>query len=214
VAKTLGLRVHSLPKFINNTLFIPRFDREVNNGCVIRYGQESLTSLVGIADFGNAIPIQDLAKAIVQYVTHPKEELLEFLYRDITNLALGNTDNHGRNTAIRKFTDGTIELTPIYDLAPMILDEQGIARTCRWGKNDHGGNPDWAAIVIELSSIFEKQGITKQWLGQQLYEYSFKIEKLPTTMHSANVDEDLILKLDQRIKGLVQSLRAIKNRNT
>lgn len=212
VAKDLGLRVHALPEFINNTLFIPRFDREVKNGKVIRYGQESLTSLVGISDFGNAIPMQDLAMTIMQYTTHPKVELLEFLYRDITNIALGNTDNHGRNTAIRKFTDGTIQLTPIYDLAPMILDDQGIARICRWGKHDHGGNPDWENIIKELGALYQKQGITEQWLAQQLYGFSYKIENLPKILKDANVDDDLINLLDQRIKGIIQTLKSLNKR--
>lgn len=209
VAKALGLRVHTLPIFQNNALFIPRFDREIDNGHVIRYGQESLTSLVGIADFGNAIPMQDLAQAIVQHVTNPKEELIEFIYRDIVNLALGNTDNHGRNTAIRKFTDGKIELTPVYDLAPMILDEQGIARTCRWAKHDNGGDPNWEAIIKELAILFKSQEISEQWLGQKLYEFSFRIENLPTLMQEANVDNELIARLEKRIINIDKKLKAI-----
>lgn len=209
VAQALGLRVHALPKFKDNTLFVPRFDRKVRNNQVIRFGQESLTSLVGIADFGNAIPMQDLAAAIVEFVTVPKIELIEFLYRDITNLALGNTDNHGRNTAIQKLTDGTIQLTPIYDLAPMILDDQGIARSCRWGKHDHGGLPDWKSIIVELASTFEKYEITEEWLTQQLYAFSFKMEKLPQILRSAKVDDDLILLLSKRIEYITQNLKSL-----
>lgn len=207
VAQALGLRVHAIPQFINNTLFIPRFDRKVKNKQVIRYGQESLTSLVGIADFGNAIAMQDLAKAIVKYVSHPKEELIEFLYRDITNIVLGNTDNHGRNTAVQKLTDGTIQLTPIYDLAPMILDDQGIARTCRWRQYDQGGNPDWAKIVSDLALMFQAEKITEDWLKQKLYDFSFKIEKLPIILKEAEVDDELVDFLDKRITDTVNKLK-------
>ncbi|WP_269084834.1 HipA domain-containing protein [Pseudomonas sp. HUK17] len=35
----------------------------------------------------------------------------------------GNTDNHGRNTAILRDGEG-VWLAPIYDLAPMVMDEQ------------------------------------------------------------------------------------------
>ncbi len=210
VAQRLGLRVHAIPEYINNTLFIPRFDRDVKNGQVIRFGQESLTSLVGIADFGNSILMQDLATAIVKNVTNPQIELIEFLSRDIANLALGNTDNHGRNTAIRKFTDGSIELSPIYDLAPMILDEQGIARSCRWGIHDQGGSPDWENITAEFAIMFEHYGISERWLRSQLYQFALKIEKLPEILLEENVDHDLIDRLIQRIQFLARSLKALK----
>lgn len=210
VAQQLGLRVHALPEFVNNTLFIPRFDREVINGEVIRFGQESLTSLVGIADFGNAILLQNLASAIVKNVSEPKVELVEFLFRDITNLALGNTDNHGRNTAIRKFTDGTIALSPIYDLAPMILDDQGIARTCKWGVHERDNNPNWEGITTELAVAFKDYGILKNELSDALYHFGGKIERLPQIMRDASVDDHLITRLKPRIESLAQSLKSLK----
>ncbi|WP_258197996.1 HipA domain-containing protein [Pseudomonas capeferrum] len=48
--------------------------------------------------------------------------------RDLINKTLGNFDNHGRNTAIIRGQNG-LSLAPIYDLAPMVLDAEGITRT-------------------------------------------------------------------------------------
>ncbi|WP_375338497.1 hypothetical protein [Variovorax paradoxus] len=35
-----------------------------------------------------------------------------------------NTDNHARNTAVQRLPDGALQLTPIFDFAPMFLDPE------------------------------------------------------------------------------------------
>lgn len=52
--------------------------------------------------------------------------------RDVLNMAMKNTDNHARNTSVQRLPDGTVRLTPVYDFAPMYLDREVIARSCRW----------------------------------------------------------------------------------
>lgn len=52
---------------------------------------------------------------------------LAYMLRDILNLALRNTDNHGRNAAVLR-TGGQVGLSPIFDFAPMFLDPEGPGR--------------------------------------------------------------------------------------
>lgn len=210
VAKTVGLRVHALPEFINNTLFIPRFDRKVVNKKVIRYGQESLCSLAGIADFGQAIPMEILCDAFMPHVTHPKQELKEFLLRDVMNVALGNTDNHARNTAISKYTDGRVALSPLYDFAPMILDEQGIARVSRWSEGELAGFPEWGEIAELLAKRFSHYQINARELRELFFNFSKITEKLPEMMRQANVDKELIKRLDGRMTDVTHTLKKAK----
>lgn len=207
VAKVAGLRVHAFPEFINNTLFIPRFDRKVMNKKVIRYGQESLCSLASVADFGQAIPMEKLCESFMRHVTSPREELKEFLLRDVLNVALGNTDNHARNTAISKYPDGTIALSPLYDFAPMILDEQGIARINRWSEGEFFGFPEWGKIAEILTKRFPDFEIDAKELRQFFFKFAKIAEKLPEIMHQAGVDTDLIERLDGRIKDVTRALK-------
>lgn len=211
VAKNSGLRVHAMPEFINNSLWIPRFDRKVIQKKVIRYGQESLCSLAGVAEFGQPIPMELLCNAFMPYVTHPKEELKEFLLRDVLNVALGNTDNHARNTAINKFPDGTISLSPLYDFAPMILDEQGIARICRWGEGEYRGFPEWGEIAQLVGKLFIKYKISISEVCQWFFAFSKTTEKLPDIMQQAKVDDGLIERLSDRIKEVTRALKAAKS---
>ncbi|MGK3141618.1 HipA domain-containing protein [Pantoea sp. C2G6] len=47
------------------------------------------------------------------------------------NIQFGNSDNHGRNSAILK-KDSGMWLAPIYDFAPMKADPEGVVRTTQW----------------------------------------------------------------------------------
>lgn len=211
VAQIAGLRVHALPEYTNNTLFIPRFDRKTEHKKVLRYGQESLCSLAGVADFGQAIPMEILCDAFMPHVTHPKQELKEFLLRDVMNVALGNTDNHARNTAISKYPDGTIALSPLYDFAPMILDEQGIARISRWQDGEINGFPEWGIIAEVVAKRFTQYQITADELRQLFFDFAKTTEQLPDIMHTSHVDSDLIERLDGRIKDVTRTLKQAKS---
>lgn len=80
------------------------------------------------------------------------QEVLEYIKRDIANLALGNKDNHARNTAVQRDFDGRIALTPLYDFAPMYLHPDGIARRIRW-RDEQGGRPDWGRVLDSVCEL-------------------------------------------------------------
>jgi hypothetical protein len=73
--------------------------------------------------FGLAPSQQTLVAAIRSVVTDPARETLEFIKRDVLNLALRNTNNHAQNTAVQRTADGHIQLTPDFDFAPMFKDD-------------------------------------------------------------------------------------------
>lgn len=146
IARMLGLRVYAPLYLKNRALFIPRFDRRVYGGGVERLGQESIASMTGKAGFGVVPSHDEVCRALVRICANPQAEVLEYLMRDVANLALGNKDNHARNTALQRDFDGGIALTPLFDFAPMYLHPDGIARRIRWEGND-AGRPDWARVV-------------------------------------------------------------------
>ncbi len=159
IAGLLGLRVHAPLVPRQRALFIPRFDRRAHGGAVIRLAQESIATLTGMPGF-EAVPSHDqVCLALIRHCTSPQDEVLEYIKRDIANLALGNKDNHARNTAVQRGFNGRIALTPLYDFAPMFLHPDGIARRIRWEGND-GGRPDWGRVldrVCELGAQVQKE---------------------------------------------------------
>lgn len=152
IARLLDLRVHAPLALRQRALFIPRFDRVVRDGTVVRLAQESIATLTGIPGF-EAVPSHDqVCLALLRHCTRPQEEVLEYLRRDVANLALGNKDNHARNTALQRDFEGRIALTPLYDFAPMYLHPDGIARRIRWTDND-GGQPDWGRVLDRMCEL-------------------------------------------------------------
>lgn len=108
LARMLELRVHADLILLKRALFIPRFDRQVIDRGVLRLGQESIATLTGNPDF-DAVPSHDeVCRQLLRQCTDPLTELLEYLKRDVANLALGNKDNHARNTAIQRDFSGGI----------------------------------------------------------------------------------------------------------
>lgn len=145
-AAHLGLKVHAPLVLRERALFIPRFDRQVNASGVVRLAQESIATLTGTAGFGVVPSHDDVCQQLIRRCSHPQTEILEYLRRDVANLALGNKDNHARNTAVQRDFAGNITLTPLFDFAPMYLHPDGIARRIRWHANDDG-QPDWGRVL-------------------------------------------------------------------
>ena len=156
LAQRLGLRVHAPLMLRDRSLFIPRFDRARSGGHVVRLGQESIASLTGKAGFGVVPSHDDVCRHLARRCADPQSEVAEYLCRDVANLALGNKDNHARNTAVQRDFDGRVALTPLYDFAPMYLHPDGIARRIRWEGNDDG-RPDWARVLDAVVRSSEPQ---------------------------------------------------------
>ena len=181
LAAHLGLRVNSPLLLRSRALFIPRFDRQVNSGVdrgrLTRLAQESIATLTGMPGF-DAVPSHDVVcRELIARCTNPQEEILEYIKRDIANIALGNKDNHARNTAVQRDFNGRIALTPLYDFAPMYLHPDGIARRIRWDGND-GGQPDWTRVLNRVCELAVQVHQAERRAGQPSLNREFLLRGL------------------------------------
>lgn len=151
VAAASGLRSIDRLMHRQNMLFLARFDRRVDNGQVLRLHQETLAALVELPGFGRSASLFDLTERVALFATHPVVEVAEFLCRDVLNRALRNPDNHLRNTSVQQLPDGTLQLTPLYDVGPMYLDLELITRTTAWRGPLNKTLDDWNAILDQLA---------------------------------------------------------------
>lgn len=171
------------------SLWMPRFDRRIDNGVVERIPTESIYSVCENTEPGSRMSHEDvLSRLIHLWRTNGQdaelEELVfEYLRRDLLNRILGNSDNHGRNTAIFRYRD-RFELAPIYDLAPMVLDPQGITRVTKWGP-EHRGNPDWRTIC----------GYFQDWVSPDVL-----LERLRGAAETFRALPDLLVDLPEEVR--------------
>lgn len=129
------------------SLWLPRFDVRREQGREVRLGVESMYSLLG-AGPGARLAHHDVLEALRKVVA-PADwpgVLLDYVQRDVLNLVFGNSDNHGRNTALIRSANA-VKLAPVYDFAPMKMDLEGITRATHWGPFERGGDVDWARLL-------------------------------------------------------------------
>lgn len=137
------------------SLWLPRFDRATGDRGVQRIAVESIYSLAGVTRPGSAMTHPQAVEALVRawIATGQAQDiptlLRDYLRRDLINRVLGNSDNHGRNMAVLRHAE-RVELAPIYDLAPMVMDEEGIVRTTRWPEPLERGGMDWRGACRAL----------------------------------------------------------------
>ncbi|WP_315123315.1 HipA domain-containing protein [Comamonas antarctica] len=218
LAKELGMRVHAPLVLRERALFIERFDRRVENGAVVRLAQESIATLAGMPGF-EAVPSHDqVCEGLLRYCTDPQQEVLEYLRRDVANLALGNKDNHARNTALQRDFSGRITLTPLFDFAPMYLHPDGIARRIRWEGND-GGRPDWSRVLDSVCESARQVQRARRKKGPALLQRAALVEGLRAMVpalrriaaegEAMGIDADVLNHLRPGLLARAQELAAL-----
>ena len=205
VAAAMGIRTHGLVERHDDSLFIPRFDRVVDQGKVVRLHQESAASLAGLVGF-DARPSQfELLHSLRRVVTDKTGETIEFLKRDVLNLAMRNTDNHARNTAVQQIGK-EVRLTPLFDFAPMYLDPEGIARAARWyHPQTRKELIDWREVIAALA-LDEAETVR---ISRELAQFVEPMRALVEHMREAGVDEDIIAFLRPSIEEQIRRLDAL-----
>jgi len=203
VLRGLGLRCHAALELVGEALFVPRFDRVRLTRGLERRGLESAYSILGVVDAGARLAYEDVARAVAAEVDQPERDVIELVLRDAAALALGNTDNHGRNTSLCKREDGTVELSPVYDFAPMILDPEMIRRrTCWRSEPPSGGIPDWSDVCASLDDV-----VAREVLAPALRAMGEALEEVEPRMREAGVDEELIIARRPGIRAVADGLR-------
>jgi serine/threonine-protein kinase HipA len=210
VARAFGIRTGAPLEYQDDALFVRRFDRRVTPKGVERLGLESMASICGVSEFGFRASHNECCAKISKYATEPRQEILEYVKRDILNVALRNTDNHSRNTAFLKHPSGTVELSPLYDFAPMFLDPEGIGRASRWDAEGEIeiGLPDWGRIAEDLE---QETGVCSKDLRQLLAGQASSVKRLPETMNNCGVEAELTERLSDRIETVARMLQKVQS---
>jgi serine/threonine-protein kinase HipA len=208
VADAVGLRCIYVPVLRGEMLFVRRFDRQVTPGVngVQHLHQESLASIIGQRGFGMAHSQQTLLAGIRRVVTDTAGETMEFIKRDVLNLALRNTDNHARNTAVQRTPEGLIQLTPLFDFAPMFKDPEVVSRSCHWRDTQGVRQTDWKQVIEQLD-IPEPE---REWIAAELVQFSETVGRLDVIARDCGVDEDVIAQCAKSIEAQARQLQDIK----
>ena len=187
------------------SLWIPRFDVDYTEPTLQRHSLESVYSIVekGPGSWLNHFEaISQILKIILsgdirnEYNKFDTQDFVnQWVLRDFLKVVFGDTDNHGRNTAILKTKD-KILLSPVYDFAPMKCDDEGVVRTTKWGsKFEGGGDFDWYGIAVALEDSLQKIpgcDVKAQGIIESLFEIAPKLMYLRDQLHAFGVPETIL----------------------
>lgn len=205
VAERCGMRTFAKPDLHNEILFVRRFDRQVIDGQMHRLHQESLASVCGIRGFSVPKSQQTLLAGLRSAVTNPLAETIEFMKRDVLNMAMRNTDNHARNTAVQRLPDGTIQLTPVFDFAPMYLDSEVIVRGCHWRGAEGRVQRTWTEVVESLDMPDHE----RKQIAAELTRFADVVAALPATAKECEVEPEVIEACRKTIETQADQLQAL-----
>lgn len=194
LARQFGIDVHGRHLYQDGVLVIPRFDRESG----FLFGQESIVAAIGVAAFQHVESHETYLDMIERVSSRPDLDVAEYVLRDALNLAVGNSDNHGRNTALRKAV-GTVRLAPLFDFAPMRLAPTNIGRPTKWASmrdigRDHA--PDWRTVIDTLPQnrreAVRTHLLSKHDLFVRVRELALDLGVKPDLIRRAFIDAEAI----------------------
>ncbi|WP_300729904.1 HipA domain-containing protein [Pseudomonas sp.] len=190
------------------SLWMQRFDRNVTARGVERYAVESIYSLAQVTEPGSTMTHLEVVELLAGLWSQAGQQgqiedlVAEYLRRDVLNKILGNSDNHGRNTAIIRGTDA-FRLAPIYDLAPMVMDDEGITRTTKWPLEiERAGEIDWRAACESLSAI-----VSPDIAFERLRADAEQLRALPDVLSASGLPDVTMNHPQIALKNLDQRLR-------
>ena len=201
IARELGLNVHATLELNEGMLIIERFDRRLGRDFE-RLGYESLSSVIGHKDFGLPEKMENYIKLIAENSSNPKEDILEFIGRDFLNIAMGNTDNHGRNFAFLKYDESTIRLSPLFDFAPMVMDDSGIPRVTKWSREIHY-IPDFSFV----DKVLKGHGFVQGELDEFYAIWIDRLNRLDEAFETFELDRLVIEIATRKKNALTEALR-------
>ena len=216
--ETIAVEGLALEEASKPSLWMQRFDREVTNGEVSRFAVESIYSLAEVTAPGSAKNHMEVIHMLAGLwrkagqASQIPELVTDYLLRDLINKILGNSDNHGRNTAIIR-QESSFRLAPIYDLAPMVMDDEGVTRTTKWPKDlERAGEVDWRGVCRALADIADPKdplaGLTDASDPfERLREDAQRLAALPDILTASGLPDRtmnhpgiLLKNLEQRLK--------------
>jgi serine/threonine-protein kinase HipA len=200
------LKTHKPLEIYDGILFSKRFDRirSEKDNLLHYFGLETIYSLMGRNTFASSLFHEDVLASLMEISTDPVTDAVEYFCRDIINRAFCNTDNHGRNTSLLKDTDGSISLSPLYDIAAMKLFKgdsiieltnwkdsnkdlrtrlEWLSETCNLGIEDLKSQISWIIPFLEeFIDDFQKHQLPKEFINRITDSSKKQIDSLKGVM--------------------------------
>lgn len=200
ILRSLPLATGGAIEMHHDILFISRFDRFFTQNQWQYWGLESLYSAHNINEPGARLSHEENIVLLQKSSTQAKQDILEYVKRDIVNQLLANTDNHGRNTSLLK-RDHEVLLSPLYDVTAMqFFAGDFIVELTRWQEEHRtlSKRCEWISSVTKIDRADIKAS---------LREFFMKVKDLEETLSPAGVPIDFVQRSQKQRRACLSELK-------
>jgi len=189
-------------EFDHDVLFINRFDRQRDATRRLCYhGLESFYSAHGIAVHGARLQHEDNLRMLARYSSKPVTDMIEYIKRDLVNVILANSDNHGRNWSLIKRPD-EVRLSPIYDVTAMrFFEGDFIVELTRW-------EPSHVPIAARLAWVQRTFAALRDQLLPDLRLFLEALGNVDDRLDALGVNPDFLARSKTERNQLMNELKA------
>jgi serine/threonine-protein kinase HipA len=194
-------------------LLVERYDRQVQNGCIIRIHQEDFCQALGIVS-ARKYERQDgpsLARCftLIEKTEQPAVNKLTFLNYITFNYLVGNMDAHGKNFALLHTPRG-VQLAPIYDVLCTVayakLTSEMAMKVGGQYRADGVTLENWQAFAKENQLSFTYlRGVMKKMAEALLPALENEINQLPPSFITCEISENLTRAFEKKL-NIVQGI--------
>ena len=186
IAKISGITVPLIrTESINgkDIFLIERFDRKFEHGGYTRKGFFSCLSALGKHEIDRGFGYPDLAEFLRK--KGDTKGASELFKRMLFNIAVRNTDDHGRNHGII-FSENDFKLSPVYDITPT-ASKKGLST--EFDLALEVGTQGRLATIQNAFSLHERFGLTGNEAVQSLEDVTNALSNWKEVFYEYNVSE-------------------------
>jgi len=190
-------------EFDHDVLFINRFDRQRDDaGRLCYHGLESFYSAHGIAVHGARLQHEDNLRLLARRSSEPAFDMIEYIKRDLVNVILANSDNHGRNWSLIK-RPNEVRLSPIYDVTAMrFFEGDFIVELTRW-------EPPHVPLAARLAWVQQTFASLRDRLVPELRLFLAALGNVEERLTTLGVNRDFLSRSKIERDQLMSELKAV-----
>lgn len=180
----------------NPGLLVERFDRV---SCKKIHQEDACQFLNRYPADKYRLSMQDIADALMKLTNAPQIEIINLLRQYVFSYLIGNGDLHAKNISLHTLDDGTITLTPLYDLiCTSIYGDYSMALKI----DGRDGNIKRKTIL----SFATRYGISEKAIHSMLDKLLIKFSKNYQSLFLINMEEKKRVFLNNQILSRLEHL--------
>ncbi|CAF1067837.1 unnamed protein product [Brachionus calyciflorus] len=219
-----NVQIDFIHELMENALIVERFDRYYSNGIVKRKHFEEFNQLLDMhSEDKYNFSYDEMGHFMRNSRLCKHEDLLKLFKRILACILIGNTDAHLKNFAMFHNHDGSLSLTPMYDIVASSFYPQlnTLALTLN-GKKDAIINDLKPKQIVEFALNPKGFGLNAELLIEIIDEFNIYKQQAYFFLENENTNEKVQKKLAEMIhrrwngsfEGVKSYLDKRKNRKT